>query len=208
MSASKSLILKIRLEFTKNEKAIPKCTGWEKNESQKLLPKTAELQSAMDPVKLAENAVDLNLKLMRWRLVPSLDLQKISLTRCLILGSGTLGCYVARGLMVRCFIHNNLGQALIDKQLITNQRLRILHRRGEYEQLRSLIIFRSLTRTPFVKPYSTSKTVSTAANRRHRPLPKDLNASSQALTLKAFRYQFPCLVIQYPIIVSYPPYSA
>lgn len=51
--------------------------------------------------RLAEQAVDLNLKLMRWRILPELDLEKIAATKCLLLGAGTLGCYVARALMVR-----------------------------------------------------------------------------------------------------------
>lgn len=51
--------------------------------------------------RLAAQAVDLNLKLMRWRILPSLDLDKVAGTRCLLLGAGTLGCYVARTLMVR-----------------------------------------------------------------------------------------------------------
>lgn len=50
--------------------------------------------------RLASQAVDLNLKLMRWRILPSLDLDKMSSARCLLLGAGTLGCYVARALMV------------------------------------------------------------------------------------------------------------
>lgn len=73
--------------------------GWEKNQREKMGPRMVNLSSTMDPVKLAESAVDLNLKLMRWRLVPSLDLEKIAATKCLLLGSGTLGCNVARSLM-------------------------------------------------------------------------------------------------------------
>lgn len=51
--------------------------------------------------RLADQAVDLNLKLMRWRILPGLDLDKVAATKCLLLGAGTLGCYVARTLMVR-----------------------------------------------------------------------------------------------------------
>jgi hypothetical protein len=35
--------------------------------------------------------------------MPSLDLEKVSRTKVLLLGAGTLGCYVARTLMVRFF---------------------------------------------------------------------------------------------------------
>ncbi|KAJ7379526.1 Autophagy protein 7 [Desmophyllum pertusum] len=95
---SHSLVLNIKLPlFTKTE--IPKCVGWEKNKSQKLAPRMVDLSASMDPEKLASSSVDLNLKLMQWRLLPSLDLDKISQTKCLLLGSGTLGCNVARCLM-------------------------------------------------------------------------------------------------------------
>lgn len=50
--------------------------------------------------RLAENAVDLNLKLMKWRVVADIDLEKVKQTKCLLLGSGTLGCSVARCLLV------------------------------------------------------------------------------------------------------------
>ena len=78
----------------------PAAVGWEKNPQGKLGPRLADLAPMMDPTRLAAQAVDLNLKLMRWRILPSLELDKISSTRCLLLGAGTLGCYVARALMV------------------------------------------------------------------------------------------------------------
>ncbi|XP_035829161.1 ubiquitin-like modifier-activating enzyme ATG7 [Aplysia californica] len=78
---------------------LPECVGWEKNERSKMGPRMVNLSSSMDPTRLAESAVDLNLRLMRWRLLPDLELDKIGSTRCLVLGSGTLGCNVARLLM-------------------------------------------------------------------------------------------------------------
>ena len=48
---------------------------------------------------LADQALSLNLKLMRWRILPALNLEKVAATRALLLGAGTLGCYVARTLM-------------------------------------------------------------------------------------------------------------
>ncbi|KIP07781.1 hypothetical protein PHLGIDRAFT_29879 [Phlebiopsis gigantea 11061_1 CR5-6] len=77
----------------------PSAVGWEKNVQGKLGPRLADLAPMMDPVRLADQAVDLNLKLMRWRILPELDLDKVANTRCLLLGAGTLGCYVARTLM-------------------------------------------------------------------------------------------------------------
>jgi hypothetical protein len=62
-------------------------------------------QSGTGNDRLADQAVDLNLKLMRWRILPALDLEKIAQTRCLLLGAGTLGCYVARTLMVSQSAH-------------------------------------------------------------------------------------------------------
>ena len=76
-------------------------TGWERNQSGVLAPKAADLGPLMDPSRLADQAVDLNLKLMRWRIMPEIDLEKIQGTKCLLFGAGTLGCYVARNLMVR-----------------------------------------------------------------------------------------------------------
>ena len=62
------------------------CVGWEKNRKGALLPQHVNLRGSMDPAALAASSVDLNLKLMKWRLVPELDLTKIAATKCLLLG--------------------------------------------------------------------------------------------------------------------------
>ena len=74
-------------------------TGWEKDARGKVSAKTISLADSMDPVHLTETAVSLNLKLMRWRIMPSLDLERVASMKCLIVGSGTLGCNVARTLL-------------------------------------------------------------------------------------------------------------
>ena len=97
---------------------MPRVTGWERNISGKVTSKIANLGEYMDPqryalweidfsllaltrtCRLADQAVDLNLKLIKWRIAPGLDLDSIKDTKCLLLGAGTLGSYVARNLMV------------------------------------------------------------------------------------------------------------
>ena len=78
---------------------MPGTVGWQKNDAGQMGPRVANMRASMDPAKLAEGSVDLNLKLMKWRLVPELDLEKIMKSKCLLLGSGTLGCGVARALL-------------------------------------------------------------------------------------------------------------
>lgn len=78
---------------------LPKITGWERNEKNKIISRTVDLASYLDPSRLADQAVDLNLKLIKWRISPSIDLDTIKHTKCLLLGAGTLGSYVARNLM-------------------------------------------------------------------------------------------------------------
>ncbi|CAG0915301.1 unnamed protein product [Notodromas monacha] len=86
----------ITLSFPNEEVSAEslKCFGWEKGGM-----RVADLGSQMDPIRLADSLSFLNLKLMRWQMAPSLDLEKIVNARCLLLGAGTLGTNVARGLL-------------------------------------------------------------------------------------------------------------
>lgn len=77
---------------------VPSAVGWELNKGRKA-PRCISLAQSMDPTRLAISAADLNLKLMRWRALPSLNLNALSSMKCLLLGAGTLGCQVARMLM-------------------------------------------------------------------------------------------------------------
>lgn len=67
---------------------VPGAVGWELNVKQKMGPRMADMGSSMDPVRLAESAADLNVRLMKWRAAPSLDIDRLASTRCLLLGAG------------------------------------------------------------------------------------------------------------------------
>ncbi|CAM4741313.1 unnamed protein product [Rotaria magnacalcarata] len=95
-----SLYLQLKPESISNiDDTVPPSAGWEKNERQRLGSRQVNLSTSMNPVHLAETAVGLNLKLMKWRLAPEIDLESLETMRCLLLGAGTLGCNVARCLM-------------------------------------------------------------------------------------------------------------
>lgn len=89
----------LELDETFDSNEVPKVTGWERTALKKLGPKMADLGSLIDPKQLAEQAVDLNLRLMKWRVAPDLDLDIIKRQKVLLLGAGTLGSYVSRALM-------------------------------------------------------------------------------------------------------------
>ncbi|CAI5965096.1 unnamed protein product [Closterium sp. NIES-64] len=78
----------------------PSATGWELNTKGRTGARCADLAPLMDPTRLADEAASLNLKLMRWRVLPQLQLERLNATKCLLLGAGTLGCQVARSLLV------------------------------------------------------------------------------------------------------------
>ena len=104
VSAEASLELVLRLprlspDALGENAPCPGAVGWELNPRGRAGPRAVDLGASMDPERLASQAVDLNLKLMRWRLLPELDRDGLAKTRCLLLGAGTLGCAVARCLL-------------------------------------------------------------------------------------------------------------
>lgn len=62
-------------------------------------PNILDASAVMNTKMIMEQAVDLNVRLMRWRLWPNLNTELLATTKCLLLGAGTLGCAVARTLM-------------------------------------------------------------------------------------------------------------
>ena len=82
--------------FTKEDVLV---SGWEKNGENKLIPKIINFSTLLDPIELNKQNVSLNLQLMKWRIKPDLKLEHISQQKVLIIGAGTLGCYVSRCLL-------------------------------------------------------------------------------------------------------------
>lgn len=101
VDSSHSLVLDVQLctSVTAKDNSTPMYVGWERNAAGQLGPRTVDLSASLDPARLMENALELNLQLMRWRLAPTLDLEAVASTKCLLLGAGTLGCSVARCLV-------------------------------------------------------------------------------------------------------------
>jgi ubiquitin-like modifier-activating enzyme ATG7 len=76
-----------------------RCVGWELNTQNKTGPRSVDLRPLISPSHLARQANDLNLRLMKWRALPELDVEMLSQLKVLLLGAGTLGCSVARTLL-------------------------------------------------------------------------------------------------------------
>lgn len=84
---------------TNNIYSSYRCVGWELNKNNKPGPRSIDLRPLVSPSHLARQANDLNLRLMKWRALPNLDVQRLSQLKVVLLGAGTLGCSVARTLL-------------------------------------------------------------------------------------------------------------
>ena len=69
------------------EASRPKAVGWSVNSAGKPGPRMMDLSRQMKPEALAEASVDLNLRLMRWRLMPALNNEAVAGTRGLLIAS-------------------------------------------------------------------------------------------------------------------------
>jgi hypothetical protein len=96
------------VSFSLSESVLPKILGWQPND--RFIPLTLELShlslshpcrgkpgpnildasSVMNTRRIMEQAVDLNVRLMKWRLWPNLNTELLSTTRCLLLGQSSL----------------------------------------------------------------------------------------------------------------------
>ncbi|CAB3406832.1 unnamed protein product [Caenorhabditis bovis] len=86
-------------ESSETPTECPKSVGWERDAQGKLSPYQVDLSTQFDPKKLMAQSVDLNLSLIKWRLVPDIQLDRYVQLKVLIFGAGTLGCNLARGLI-------------------------------------------------------------------------------------------------------------
>ena len=73
-----------------------KYAGWRLNNKK---PYFTDVSESMDPEALFKAAANLNLRLMKWRMAPELDVDKLHEQKVLLFGCGTLGCNVARDLL-------------------------------------------------------------------------------------------------------------
>ena len=95
-----SLLLRVRVPTIEDYGGDDlKAVGWEANARGKPGPRWVNLRPLLDSHHLAVQAADLNLKLMKWRMIPKLDVDRLQSTKVLLLGAGTLGCNVARVLL-------------------------------------------------------------------------------------------------------------
>ena len=92
----KSVIFDIKVNMSSID---TKGVGWELNSKLQMGPRKMAMKDFMDPDALISSSLNLNLSLLKWRLLPSLNLDHYSTRKVLLIGMGTLGCAVARVLL-------------------------------------------------------------------------------------------------------------
>lgn len=98
-SLEASTLYKVFIPATAYGTSRPRVVGWHPNEAGNPAPRLSDLRHLLDSKEIMNQAVDLNIRLMKWRAWPDLDTDKLASTKCLLIGAGTLGCAVARTLM-------------------------------------------------------------------------------------------------------------
>jgi len=92
---SRSVVMQVTLaqgDVGGEGSAPPAVVGWESNAKGKMGGRMVDLAPFMDPQRRAIESSDLNLKLMRWRFLPDLDIDRLARCKVLLVGAGTLGC--------------------------------------------------------------------------------------------------------------------
>ena len=72
-----------------------KVTGWVSKKIHSI-----NLQPLLSVESIANQSAMLNVELMKWRMLPELDLSKLKSLKALLIGSGTLGCHISRQLLM------------------------------------------------------------------------------------------------------------
>jgi ubiquitin-like modifier-activating enzyme ATG7 len=90
----------IVIRSTEATRVVPNWIKWTNPISQQATAiMSVDLKRFMDPSTIAAESIALNIKLMKWRILPALEPEKMSNLRFLLIGAGTLGCAVARCLV-------------------------------------------------------------------------------------------------------------
>ena len=98
--SSKTEFRGITIRSTESVRVVPNWIKWVSPSTQQPTAiMSVDLKRYMDPATIAAESVALNIKLMKWRLLPGLEPEKMSGLGFLLIGAGTLGCAVARCLV-------------------------------------------------------------------------------------------------------------
>jgi ubiquitin-like modifier-activating enzyme ATG7 len=92
--------LDILIQHSEGFRVVPNWVRWTHPiTNQPTTVQSVDLKRFMDPSWMATESVSLNIKLMKWRLLPNLNPEKMMNLGFLLIGAGTLGCSVARCLL-------------------------------------------------------------------------------------------------------------